>query len=53
MEWSTEEQLTEYLTSSFANEAPVKKAFVPEIQVRITDDRPFNEYFLVRQSMVY
>jgi predicted membrane-bound spermidine synthase len=53
LEWSSAKEVTNYLQMAFANEAPAKKPFVPEIQVRITDDRPFNEYFLVRQAMVY
>jgi predicted membrane-bound spermidine synthase len=53
LEWSSEKELTGYLQTAFANEAPGKKPFVPQFRVRITDDRPFNEYFLVRQTMVY
>jgi hypothetical protein len=45
--------LNGYLGVALAGEAPGKKLFVPELQVRITDDRPFNEYFLVRQAVVY
>jgi spermidine synthase len=49
MEWSTESNLRVYLQSALAREIPLDKLLhTAEINC-ITDDRPYNEYFLLRK----
>jgi hypothetical protein len=47
LEWASSPDLPAYLTVVLSNEVPVKEALDPRI--RITDDRPYNEYFLLQR----
>jgi spermidine synthase len=47
LEWSDTPNLAEYLSRVLNNQLPIILNLNPNI--RITDDRPFNEYFILRQ----
>jgi spermidine synthase len=49
LEWSSSKNLPSYLDEVLLKEIPVESALDPDRRVRITDDRPYNEYFLLRQ----
>ena len=49
MEWSPSRNLNAYLAQVVWKEFPVDAALNPDPEVRITDDRPYNEYFLLRR----
>jgi spermidine synthase len=49
LEWSLSPNVPNYLEEALSGEIPVASLFRPGPGVRITDDRPFNEYFLLRQ----
>jgi len=48
LEWSPGEELTAYIGQVLAKEHDAAKVVHPDPSVRITDDRPYNEYFLLR-----
>jgi hypothetical protein len=48
LEWERSETLVDYIQQVLGNEMPLQWALNPQAQVRITDDRPYNEYFLLR-----
>jgi spermidine synthase len=48
-EWNSSEDAPAYLGSVVANEVSVPRLLNRDPEVIITDDRPFNEYFLLRQ----
>jgi hypothetical protein len=48
MEWS-EKGLISDLERVLSNEIPVASLLSPDPLIRITDDRPYNEYFLMRR----
>jgi len=48
-EWSSSWDLTSYLGQVLSNEIPVEGALNPNAHIRITDDHPYNEYFLLRR----
>ncbi len=50
LEWSGGTQLQDYLRPVLSSEVPLKHLLSPELRVRITDDRPFNEYFWLRRT---
>lgn len=49
LEWSSTRQLSSYLAAVMFNEFPVEEALDPDPRLRISDDHPFNEYFLLRR----
>jgi hypothetical protein len=49
LEWSEASDLAAYLGQVLAGETPAANNLNPNVLVRITDDRPYNEYFLLRQ----
>ena len=49
LEWSGGADLTAYLGQVLAGETLAANNLNPNPLVRITDDRPYNEYFLLRQ----
>ena len=49
LEWGGGADLTAYLGQVIAGETPAANNLNPNPLVRITDDRPYNEYFLLRQ----
>jgi len=50
LEWSDSDNLPDYLNKVLAHELSLAEGLNPDPQVRITDDQPFNEYFLLRTS---
>jgi len=50
MEWAPSENVPDYLRKVLSRETPTKRALNPNVAVQITDDTPFNEYFLLRKS---
>jgi spermidine synthase len=53
LEWSPSRPLPAYLGVVLSHEMPVDKVLNPNPEVRITDDDPFNEYFLLRRQVLY
>jgi hypothetical protein len=49
LEWDRSETLVGYIEQALGNEMPVESLLNPYAQIRITDDRPYNEYFLLRR----
>ena len=49
LEWSSSRDLPAYLSLVLSNEFPIKEALNPNPKIRITDDHPYNEYFLLRR----
>lgn len=49
VEWISPEQLSVYLGKAFSTQLPGQRLLDPKFQTQITDDRPFNEYFLLRE----
>jgi len=49
LEWSPSPDLTGYFGLVLANELAIKTCLNPNPEIRITDDRPYNEYFLLRK----
>ena len=50
LEWETARDLPAYLESVLSQEIPIANILHPDQKIRITDDRPLNEYFLLRQA---
>jgi spermidine synthase len=49
LEWERSETLVDCIQQVLHNEMPVEWALNPHAQIGITDDRPYNEYFLLRR----
>jgi spermidine synthase len=49
MEWSTSENLPAYLNVILTQHLASDRVLNPDPSLRITDDRPYNEYFLLRR----
>jgi predicted membrane-bound spermidine synthase len=49
LEWNTEKDLDKYLSQVLAREVSIDQLLPEDANIRITDDRPFNEYFLLRR----
>jgi spermidine synthase len=49
LEWSGSPDLTGYLNLVLAQEVPIRDLLNPNPEIELTDDHPFNEYFLLRQ----
>jgi hypothetical protein len=43
----------DYLNEVLSHETQITNVLNPSLAYRITDDRPFNEYFLLRQWRVF
>jgi hypothetical protein len=48
LEWSPGQDLTAWFNKVVQKEFEAAKVMHPDPKVRITDDRPYNEYFLLR-----
>ncbi|HZF00929.1 MAG TPA: hypothetical protein VE344_03440 [Methylomirabilota bacterium] len=48
LEWSSD-NVTNYISRVVSKEMPAADLLNPDLNVQITDDRPFNEYFLIRR----
>jgi spermidine synthase len=49
LEWTSSRNLPGYLAQVVLQEFSIDAALDPDSRVRITDDRPYNEYFLLRR----
>jgi len=49
MEWAGNADATQYLASVVSAEIPTEELLNPNPEIRITDDHPYNEYFLLRR----
>lgn len=49
LEWSPSRNLPAYLGQVVSKEFSIKQNLNPNPKIRITDDRPYNEYFLLRR----
>jgi spermidine synthase len=52
LEWYPTNDASIYLAKVVTNEYPVPSFLNPDLDVQITDDNPFNEYFLLRSYIV-
>ena len=50
LEWDHGVTLTDSIRGVLSNEVPTQATLNRDTQIRITDDRPYNEYFLLRRS---
>jgi spermidine synthase len=50
LEWSLSPSLAGYLNLVVSHEIPIKDILNPNPKIQITDDHPYNEYYLLRQS---
>ena len=51
VEWSQTKDVAQYLQETLAREFPVEGVLSPNPNLCITDDQPFNEYFLMRRLL--
>jgi hypothetical protein len=49
LEWSPTRSVPDYIAQVLGQEFTVEEALDPDPRIRITDDRPYNEYFLLRR----
>jgi predicted membrane-bound spermidine synthase len=49
LEWSTSPDLSAYLQEVLSKAIPVEEMLSPDPRIRISDDHPYNEYFLLRR----
>jgi spermidine synthase len=49
LEWSSSRSLPAYLAQIVSKEFEIEAELDPDVRVRITDDQPYNEYFLLRR----
>jgi spermidine synthase len=48
-EWTPSQDATAYLRAVLTNGFPVVNFLDPDPKIQVTDDQPFNEYFLLRR----
>jgi spermidine synthase/MFS family permease len=53
LEWSPSSNLPEYLDRVLSTRASTQALLNRDVQIRITDDQPYNEYFLLRRSGLF
>jgi hypothetical protein len=53
LEWSPAQDVTVWLDELLVREYEAGEVVHPDPRVRITDDRPYNEYFLLRGQQLY
>jgi len=49
LEWNDSQDAPAYLAGVITNELSVPASLNPDLDVQVTDDQPFNEYFLLRR----
>lgn len=49
LEWSASKNLPAYLDEVLSKEFLIERILSPDPRIRITDDRPYNEYFMLRR----
>jgi spermidine synthase len=50
LEWADGQSLEAYVGSILEREIPLQDALNPDSRVCVTDDQPYNEYFLLRRT---
>jgi spermidine synthase len=50
LEWNRGMEVAEYVRPVLSREVPIEQLLSPDLQIRITDDHPFNEYFWLRRA---
>jgi spermidine synthase len=50
LEWTSSKDVAKYLQQVLSRESAIDPFLNPNTEIRITDDKPFNEYFLIRRS---
>ena len=53
LEWAPGIDVVSYLNKVMSREVPVEELLNPNPDLRITDDDPFNEYYLLRQNGLF
>jgi spermidine synthase len=53
LEWSASRDLSAYLQQVLSKPVPVKEMLSPDPKIRISDDHPYNEYFLLRRLRLF
>ena len=53
LEWSLALNSASYLQQVVSQEISVEETLAPNPKIRVTDDQPYNEYFLLRQSGLF
>ena len=53
LEWDRSVVLADYVQQLLSNEISIKEILTSDPHIRITDDRPYNEYFLLRRLHNY
>jgi len=49
LEWAPGQDLVSYVNEVLSKEIPIESALNPDPNIRITDDHPYNEYYLLRR----
>jgi len=49
LEWASMQNATNYLARILTQETPIKNVLNPNRSIQVTDDNPYNEYFLLRE----
>jgi hypothetical protein len=52
VEWNDSKNAAAYLERVVTREISIPSMLNPDMQIQVTDDKPFNEYFLLR-SLLY
>jgi spermidine synthase len=53
LEWTSSQDLASYLDEVLSKEIPIESVLNPNPHIRITDDHPYNEYFLLRRLRLH
>jgi spermidine synthase len=53
LEWSRSATLPEYLDRVLSTRTSIQAMLNRDLQIRITDDQPYNEYFFLRRSRLF
>jgi spermidine synthase len=51
LEWHDSQDATAYLARVITNECSVPLSLNPDLDVQVTDDQPYNEYFMLRRLL--
>jgi spermidine synthase len=49
LEWAPKQNAADYLAQILTQETPIKNVLNPNRSIQVTDDNPYNEYFLLRE----
>jgi spermidine synthase len=53
IEWDSNQSLIGMTTDVLSRRVPISTALQADLPAEITDDQPYNEYFILRRSEVY